>query len=132
MGSDLYLNVEYQNENGSWSSMFDGPSRPIDRGIVIYAFGDSDLEGPGYLTRGQWKVIAEHPECPWHLDNPYWVRWLEGQEFVSIVQEKRWQKLQDGDFADRECSPALRAYSALVQSLINEGLKVRVWCWESQ
>jgi hypothetical protein len=58
---------------------------------------------------------------------PYWVRKLPGKEFVAIVREKRWQKLQDGDFADRECTPELRAYAAMVESLLAEGIDVYVW-----
>jgi hypothetical protein len=75
---------------------------------------------------------ADHEDCPWRLDEPYWVRLLDGQTFVDIVHEKRWKTLQDGDFADVECSPELRAFAVKVGILLSEGLFVRVWCWDSQ
>ena len=140
MGSNLYISIDRQNQggNGYWSALFDGPSRALDRGIVVDAFGDGpredwdDADPREYVDPAKWREMAKHPECPWRLDEPYWVRCIEGAEFVAIVREKRWQKLQDGDFADRECSPDLRAFTALVESLLNEGTPVRVWAWHSQ
>jgi hypothetical protein len=143
MGSNLYLSIDvrvttdpHRNPN-YWGSLFDGPSDGLDRGIVVDAFGDGDPEtpiakAPGYLTRAEWMKRAEHPECPWRLDEPYWVREIGGPEFVAIVREKRWQKLQDGDYHDTECSHELRAFAACVESLLADGCDVRVWCWHSQ
>ena len=54
------------------------------------------------------------------------------EEFVATVREKRWQRLQDGDYHDEECSPELRAVAAMVESFLGEGVPVRVWCWHSQ
>lgn len=76
--------------------------------------------------------MQEHPECPWRLDEPYWVRLLDGQEFVDIVRERRWKTLQDGDYADLECGPELRGFATMVAALLAEGVRVRVWCWHSQ
>jgi len=143
MGSDLYLNIEVRHPNTPqrnskvWCPLFDGPSTALERGIVVDAFGDPDPEAPvakagGYLTFAEWTQLAEHPECPWRLDEPYWVRCIPGEEFCAIVVEKRWQKLQDGDYHDEECSPELRAFAVLVKNMLVEGLDVRVWCWHSQ
>jgi len=139
MGSDLYISIERQYPNGNWFALFDGPSKALDRGIVVDAFGDGPREEwddrekdeREYVDPAKWREMAKHPECPWHLDEPYWVRCIEGAEFVAIVREKRWQKLQDGDFAYRECSPDLRAFAALVDALLQE-VPVRVWAWHSQ
>lgn len=126
MGSDLYLNVETRSgpsrSEEHWGALFDGPSCALARGTVVDAFGTSDQLGgtaAGYLTHDEWAKMAEHPECPWRLDEPYWVRCIEGVEFVAIVREN-------------ECSADLRAFAALVESLLNDGLQVRVWCWNSQ
>jgi hypothetical protein len=146
MGSDLYVSVE-RRYGEHWCSLWDGPSSALERGIVVDAFGEpydentgrrvgsdvvSDRKKAGYLTGAEWRERAEHPECPWHLDEPYWVRCIPGDVFCYIVREKLWQKLQDGDFHDTECSPELRSIAAMVSSLLSEGLGVRVWCWHSQ
>jgi hypothetical protein len=60
------------------------------------------------------------------------VRLIPGEEFVAIVREKRWQRLQDGDFHDVECSPELRAVAAMVDSFLKEDVPVQIWCWHSQ
>lgn len=137
MGSNLYISIDTQFPNGHWAALFDGPSRALDRHIIIIrAFGNADPEDgeptTDYLPKAEWQEMAKHPECPWQLDEPYWVRCISGQEFVDIIQEKRWQTLQDGDFRDEECSPYLRAFAALVGSLLNQGIPVRVYCWDSQ
>jgi hypothetical protein len=140
MGSDLYISIERQYPNGYWSALFDGPSEALARGIVVDAFGecpreswdDADPDPREYVDPAKWREMAKHPECPWRLDEPYWVRCIEGAEFVAIVREKRWQKLQDGDFADLECSRDLCAFAALVESLLKESIPVRVWAWHSQ
>jgi hypothetical protein len=81
---------------------------------------------------------SDRPECPWRLDSPYWIRQLSGAEFVAVVREKRWQTMKDDEdsiyIADpmAECSPELRGFAALVESLLAECCDVRVWCWESQ
>jgi hypothetical protein len=139
MGSDLYISIDRQYPNGHWSPLFDGPSRALARGPVVDAFGgapreeweDGDPDLRDYVDPAKWREMAKHPECPWRLDEPYWVRCIEGAEFVAIVREKRWQKLQDGDFADCECSLDLRAFAALVEALLKE-VPVRVWAWHSQ
>jgi len=142
MGSDLYISIDVRHTRGldpnPWGTLFDGPSKALDRGIVVDAFGDCDAGSPvgpsasGHLSHTEWAEMSEHEECPWRLDEPYWVRKINGEEFVAIIKEKRWQKLQDGDFHDRECSPELRGFAALVASLLADGLDVRVWCWHSQ
>jgi hypothetical protein len=142
MGSDLYISIERQWPNGHWSHLFEGPSDGLDRGIVVNAFGEGprekwEIQEIGedprtYVPPERWLAMRDHPECPWHLDEPYWVRLIDGKEFVDIIREKRWQKLQDGDFGDLECSPELRAYAALVESLLSEGVPVQVWAWHSQ
>lgn len=142
MGSHLYLNIEVRHSNDprynqkNWSAIFDGPSRYLDKGVIVDAFGNSPDEPvgqlSGYLDASEWREMAEHPECPWRLDDPYWVRRIEGSEFVAIVREKRWQKLQDGDFHDLECTAELRAFAALVESLLNDKCDVEVYCWHSQ
>lgn len=150
MGSDLYVSIEVRHPNTphrdpkTWSELWEGPSQGLARGIVVEAFGHAPddvtvarknvwrADADGYLTRAEWVKRAEHPECPWRLDEPYWVRCIPGQEFVAIVHEKRWQKLQDGDFKDTECSPELRCFAVMVDGLMAEGLDVRVWCWHSQ
>ncbi len=131
MGSDLYLAIDNQYANGHWSAVIDTHASAVDRGIVVDAFGDTDKETdvgrlPGYMTHDEWLEMQKHPECPWRLDEPYWVRLLDGAEFVAIVREKRWQKLQDGDFADRE----LLAAPARVGG--DGAVPVRVWLWHSQ
>jgi hypothetical protein len=143
MGSDLDISIEVRHPNTPhrdpkhWSALFGGPSKALDRGIVVDAFGDSDPETlvgqkDGYLNHVEWTQRAEHPECPWRLDEPYWVRCIPGQEFVDIVVQKHWQKLQDGDYKDKECSAELRAFATIVKHMLVEGLDVRVWCWHSQ
>ena len=142
MGSDLYISIDRQYPNGHWSHIFDGPSSAIARGSIVNAFGEEpreqwEIEEVGedhrtYIPHERWRAMQEHPECPWRLDEPYWVRLIDGKEFVDIVREKRWQKLQDGDYADLECSPELRAYAALVESFLSEGVPVQVWAWHSQ
>jgi len=137
MGSHLYISIDVRHPNTPgrdskyWGSLFDGPSQALARGSVVDAFGgEPDLTGDGYLTRDEWMKQAKHPECPWRLDEPYWVRMILGPEFVAIIREKRWQKLQDGN--DLECRAELRAFAAAVESLLSEGCDVEVYCWHSQ
>lgn len=149
MGSALYISVDVRHVNDPrinpkhWAEMFEGPSKALERGTIVDAFGDCDPDAPiakasGYLSHDEWKKMAEHPECPWRLDEPYWIRRVDGPEFVAIVREKRWQKLEDADFRInspdpvRECSAELRAYAAMVESLLADGCEVHVWCWHSQ
>ena len=122
MGSDLYVSVT----TGSFP-LFRAGSCALERGIVVDAFeGDTHR-----VTAADWPRSLLAP-CPWD-EEAYWVRALPGAEFCTIVREKRWQKLQNGDFADKECSPDLRAIAALVESLLKDGVNnVRVWCWHSQ
>jgi hypothetical protein len=131
MGSDLYASVERQHPNGYWSAVTEFRTAALARGIVVDAFGDCDPDAPmgkasGYLTRAEWIAM------PWLSDYPYWVRLIPGEEFVATVREKRWQRLQDSDYHDEECSPDLRAVAAMVESFLEEGVPVRVWCWHSQ
>jgi hypothetical protein len=138
MGSDLYISIEVCCRNtpdrnpNYWSELFEGPSRALDRGYICEAFRQAGIEH--HPTRDE----SEHPECPWRLDEPYWIRQLTGAEFVAVVREKRWQTIKEDEdslyFADptAECSPELRGFAALVESLLAEGCDVRVWCWESQ
>jgi len=57
------------------------------------------------------------------------VRKIDGQEFLAILRERRWQTF---DFTDLEASADLKALAALVSSLIDSGKIVRVWMWHSQ
>ena len=137
MGSDLYVSVEVRNSVGTWSSLFEGPSCALARGIIVDAFGGARSDGEyqgrtGYLIGNEVRIRAEHPECPWRLYEPYWVRSVDGREFCAIVRERRWRTLQDGDYADLECGPELRAYASMIESLLADGQDVRVWCWHSQ
>lgn len=137
MGSDLYVNVERRRLGNRFGSLFEGPSTELASGIIVHAFGDCDQESPsgklsGYLTPAEFKKMQEHDECPWRLDEPYWVRKISGQEFCDIIRERRWKTLQDGDFADLQCGPELRSFAAMVRSLLDDGLEVNVWCWHSQ
>ena len=112
--------------------LFDGPSRALDRGCICETFKRTGLEH--HPTREE----SKHPECPWRFDEPYWIRELTGTEFVAVVREKRWQTLKDDEDQifraepTKECSPELRGFAALVESLLAEDCDVRVWCWESQ
>ena len=139
MGSDLYIAIKTRHDvhpdhgpEDCWGTLFDGASTDLARGIVVDAFGGRDgLDDGTYVTpsdRIKWQMRSD---CPWD-EEAYWVRRLDGQVFCDIVREKRWQKLQNGDFADKECSPELRAYAAMVESLLKDGCQVRVWCWHSQ
>ena len=141
MGSDLYISIDTQNPNGTWSPLWEGPSTELARGVVVDAFGTAadssrpDAEALGYLPQDQWEPAFS--DAPWIRDEPYWIRRLNGHQFCEIVRDKHWQRIQkapDGsyDFADKECQPELRAFASLVQSLLNEGHAVRVWCWHSQ
>lgn len=142
MGSDLYISIDVQHDGGGhrdpkvWSALWEGPSTDLARGSVVDAFRDfADRESDprsGYLSGDEIRRMQEHPECPWRLDEPYWVRCLDGQEFVDIVRERRWKTLQDGDFADKQCGPELRGFAAMVAALLADGVHVRVWCWHSQ
>lgn len=141
MGSDLYISIDTKDagsEDRYWRRIFEGPSTFLARNIVVDAFGGGgestgpDAESLGYLPHAQWDRVHGYPGAPWKDDEPYWIRQLSGQEFVTIVRDKRWQKLQNGDFHDKECSPELRAYASFVEALQTEGLDVRVWCWHSQ
>lgn len=146
MGSNLYLSIDvhrpdWQNDPCEYIPLlFRGPSCALDRGIVVDAFGGSiyGADFSGYLTPDEIDKAAERPGCPWREDEPYWVRKVDGAEFVAIVREKRWQRLQKRpseeqyDFHDQECSPELRAFAALVESLLADGCGVRVWLWHSQ
>jgi hypothetical protein len=140
MGSDLYCSIERQYPNGYWSPLWCGRSHALARGIVVDAFGACDYNGEqgliprlnGYLTHAEQKEMAEkNYDCPWD-EEAYWVRQLSGAEFVRIIRDKDWQKLQDGNFHDVECNPQLRSFAALVESLLAENVPVRVWCWHSQ
>jgi hypothetical protein len=145
MGSYLYISIERQWPNGHWSYIFEGPSTALQRDIVVVAaFGDGpreeweDKDPRTYVPPERWREMQNHPECPWRLHEPYWVRLIDGKEFIDIVREKIWQKLPYGYFGisnadpNLECSPQLRAYAALVESLLNEGVPVQVWAWHSQ
>jgi len=159
MGSDLYaaVNVTHPNERGHdpkhWCDFIKG-TWCLGRHIIVDAFGSmhdepwsmyhevngrmekrsvDELRVLGYLTNEEIRdAQGLEDDCPWWKDEPYWVRKLAGPEFVAIVREKRWQKLQHGDFATVECGAELRALAAAVESLLSEGLGVRVWCWHSQ
>jgi hypothetical protein len=140
MGSDLYISIDRQYPNGYWSPLFEVPSSAIARGPVVNAFGEAprdpwQIEEEGedprtYVPPERWRAMQDDPECPWCLDEPYWVRLIDGKEFVDIVREKRWQKLRSG--AGCECSPDMRAYAALIESFLSEGVPVQVWAWHSQ
>lgn len=138
MGSDLYCNVECRDRSGfGFHQLFDGPSTFLARGIIVDAFGDCNETSAsgkldGYLTSAEWRKMQEHEECPWRLDEPYWVRKLSGQEFCDIIRERRWKTLQDGDYYDLECGPELRSFAAMVKSLLADGMEVNIWCWHSQ
>src|SRR5580692_10697495 len=140
MGSDLYVSIEVRNSVGDgWTSLFEGPSCALGGWTIADAFGaakKSDRgDGVGYLTSGEIRAMQEYPKCPWRIDEPYepyWVRVVDGREFCAIVRERRWRTLQDGDSADLECGPELRAYASMVESLLADGRSVRVWCWHSQ
>ena len=128
MGSDLRISIDRQFPNGYWSSLFDGPSNAVERGPAVHVFGQSDEEGDTreYVPREKVREMATHPECPWYRDElPYWVRYISGQEFVRIV--RGWAGVNSSEF-----SPELRAWAALVESLLSEDVPVKVWCWESQ
>ena len=143
MGSDLYVSVEIDNRTGVWSRrLFGGPSTELARGIVVEAFGSgaeassADSEVLGYLPHAQWDALAAFEDTPWIRDEPYWIRKLDGQVFCDIIREKRWRTIQknpDGgyDFDDLECGDELRAFAALVRSLLDDGRNVRVWCWHA-
>jgi hypothetical protein len=135
MGSDLYISIDVQHDDKGrdpevWSELWEGPSTALARGIVVDAFKSDSRSG--YLSGDELRRMREHPDCPWRLDEPYWVRKLDGQEFVDIVRERRWKTLQDGDYADLECGPELRGFAAMVAALLADGVRVRVWCWHSQ
>ena len=142
MGSDMYISIEVRHDGPGrdpsvWSRMWQGPSGPIARGIVVKAFGDCPDGGvdtrTGYLSRDE--VLAQQEtmfRCPWRFDEPYWVRLVHGDEFCDIVRERRWKSLQGGDYADMECGPELRGFAAMVAALMADGVEVRVWCWHSQ
>jgi hypothetical protein len=72
--------------------------------------------------------MQEHEECPWRLDEPYWVRSISGDEFVRIVGDQPWK----ADWPECDAGPHLRAVAAMVQSYIKDGVGVRVWLWHSQ
>ena len=144
MGSDLYLSVDvhypdWRDEPYEYAPLFTRRSTFLARGIVVDAFDVMDERTPenGYLADDEFTKMQKRRDCPWRDAEPYWVRKIDGAEFVAIVREKRWQRIQkapDGsfDFADQECSPELRAYAAMVESLLADGCGVRVWCWHSQ
>lgn len=139
MSSDLFAAVVIDGH----PRPFHGSTHALARGPVVDAFGDCEdrderaRKALGYLTPAE---IGEgesgYEDEVWWCD-PYWVRRIEGAEFVAIVREKRWQKIQRNpeggfDFHDLECEPDLRALAALVESYLAEKLPVRVWCWHSQ
>lgn len=141
MGSDLYISIDVRGpktptwDPKHWSEMSEGPSCALARGIVSDVFKDV---GEAVVPPG---LNERHPECPWRLDEPYWIRKVDGQVFCDVVREKRWQTQgttdEDGDprydaRPEKEPEPKLRAYAALVASLLADGCEVRVWCWESQ
>ncbi len=129
MGSDLYIAIDTKqpdNETPYWRRLWEGPSTYLARGIVVDAFrvGEDNAEWP----QPPWG----DEEPPWSEDEPYWVRLLDGALFCDIIRERRWKTLQDGDFADVQADPVLRAFGGLVAALLAEGMHVRVWCWHSQ
>lgn len=126
MGSDLYASVESQAPNGWWFTVHQGTD--IARGPAVDFFGDIDGSRPGHLTPAEWKKMQEHEECPWRLDEPYWVRLVPGDEFVRTVREQTWLV----EYPESEPKPHLRALAAMVESYIKDGISVRVWCWHSQ
>lgn len=138
MGSDLYISIETRRPGNTWGKLFEGPSTDVARGIVVDAFGTTeqamrpDARSLGYVGRKERDAMSAYAATPWLNADPYWVRLIPGEEFVAIIVEKRWQKRQDGDFADKECEPELRAFAVVVKNLLVEGLDVQVWCWHSQ
>jgi hypothetical protein len=159
MGSDLYAAVDVRHPNTAnldprHFSSFIKRTWCLGRHIIVDAFGSTldepwsmyhevnghtekrsveDLHALGYLTSEEIRGAQElEDDCPWWKDEPYWVRKLAGPEFVAIVREKRWQKLQDGDFSNLECCAELRALAACVESLLSDGMDARVWVWHSQ
>jgi hypothetical protein len=142
VGAHLYAHIEAQFRGIStrdprvWCSLWEGPSCALGRDSVAGAFGvqdgwddDEPLLREGYLSPPEVLEHSVHEECPWRLDDPYWVRLVEGEEFSAIVREERWRST---DHPDAECGPELRAFATLVESLLTMGHGVRVWCWESQ
>ncbi len=154
MGADLYISIDRRGgtdpkvfDQAVWRTMFDGRSQALARGIIVEAFGtcgatpeereENSPQNPvnhaeGYLTFPEWSHMQVHPECAWRLDEPYWVRRVDGREFVAIVREARWKTLEEGAFADQEADVDLKAFAAMVESLLTAGCEVRVWCWHSQ
>jgi hypothetical protein len=138
MGSDLYAQVEMQHPGGGWSELMQYQTCSLGRGSVVKPFGDStylrdeeETKSEGYLTQDEIIERQQHEECPWRLDEPYWVRAVSGEEFSAIIREKRWKQYRYGEGIN-ECLPELRAVAAMVESLLRDGFPVRVWCWESQ
>lgn len=146
MGSHLYWSVELEylySTDGEkrWKSVFD-KACGWDKSPVADVFGiepkeawDDEIhplhDAPGYLTREHIKRAEEIPE-EWPWCEPYWVRRIDGAEFVAIVKEKRWRALKYSSDPERECSPELRATAAMVEFFMIEGHNVRVVCWHSQ
>lgn len=152
MGSHLYWTIEQNNNVGSWLSLISPMGdHPLcypawsmtgwDKLFVPGGFGSVDSDSPtsrldGYLTHEERVKTQAEESCPWSED-AYWVRRMSGEEFVAIVHERRWNAVLDEIYCEPgknnyKCSSELRAAAALVQSLLNDGEKIRVTCWESQ
>jgi hypothetical protein len=132
MGSDLYACVEYRTHSGAWLAAIHQTTF-LARGPIVDFFGDCDDENPitqagGYLSGGEWRDMQEHDECPWRLDEPYWVRLIAGEEFVRTVRQEPWKV----EWPELEAGPHLHAVAAMVESYIKDGVGVQVWCWHSQ
>jgi hypothetical protein len=136
MGSDLYACVEYQvPKTDNWFVVHQ--TTDIARGPVVDSFGDIYGTRPGHLTGPQWKKMQEHEECPWRLDEPYWVRLIPGEEFACTVRGEPWLAEYSESKLDPTDNPYqagthLRAIAAMIESYIKDGISVRVWCWHSQ
>lgn len=129
MGSHLYISIDVKHPGDcGWGELFEGKSMPLARSPIADSFGDCVDRGPddirqGYLSGVEIRQRAEHPDCPWHLSEPYWVREMSGEEFCGIVVGRRGDGLM--------CGPELWAFGIMVTLLLAQGLAVRVWCWHS-
>lgn len=134
MGADLYISIEsrYPRSPGRdpkvWVPLFEGRSTALARWPLVDEFGTAEqAEGPGalaagYLTYEQKRDREVHEDCPWHRQEPYWVRLLTGAQFTAIVF---------GRPAAAERGPVgaeLAALAIAVNSLMAWG-DVQVWCW---
>lgn len=126
MGSHLYVDIVVQQPGGSWHEIFTGRSTFLAKGPVVEHFGSLDPDEPsysgeGYLTHDQIVERQQHEECPWRLQEPYWVRQVSGASFLF-----------DSNRIGTETCYELRAFAAMVASLIADGFEVHVWCCHSQ